>query len=36
MGHDLVAAAAAGKVDLHFLHGPRVEDPLAELALADD
>jgi diguanylate cyclase (GGDEF)-like protein len=36
VGHDLVAAAAAGKVDLHYLHGPRVEDPLAELALADD
>ena len=36
VGHDLVAAAAAGKVDLHYLHGPRVDDPVAELALAAD
>ncbi|MBK7589842.1 MAG: diguanylate cyclase [Betaproteobacteria bacterium] len=34
IGHDLEAAAQAGKVDLHFLHGPRVEEPLAEATVA--
>ncbi len=36
VGHDLVAAAAAGIVDLHYLHGPRVDDPVAELEFAAD
>jgi diguanylate cyclase (GGDEF)-like protein len=36
VGHDLVAAAAAGIVDLHYLHGPRVDDSVAELEFAAD
>jgi diguanylate cyclase (GGDEF)-like protein len=32
IGHDLAAAAQAGKVELHFLSGPRAMEPVADVA----